>query len=200
MRGLLAGSLIALSADFAAADGEPGGEPPASNAPVPPPGATAPATTEESTEPAAWTARPEHPDQASQVGEASWYGPGFHGRLTANGEFFDQEGLTAAHRWLPFGTQIVVTNLDNGCSVTLRVTDRGPFHGERILDCSKAAAEELGFIDRGVARIRWDVLRWPPRKRGSLRLGTGPTFSSSDKPLLKPPRAHEPLPPIALEY
>ncbi len=145
-------------------------------------------------------ARPsEEADRASQVGEASWYGPGFHGRLTANGEIYDQDGMTAAHRWLPFGTQILVTNLENGCSVTLRVTDRGPYHGARILDCSKAAAEALGFIDHGVTRIRWDVLRWPEKRRRSLRLGTGPTLATSEQPLIRPPRQHEPVPPIAFE-
>ena len=137
-------------------------------------------------------------DKAWQVGEASWYGPGFHGRLTANGETFDQEAFTAAHRWLPFGTRIVVTNLDNGCSITLRVTDRGPYHGNRILDCSRAAAEELGFIDTGTAHIRWDVVQWPPKRR-SLRLGFGPPVATSERPLIPPPRSFEPPLPIAIE-
>lgn len=139
------------------------------------------------------------PDKASQTGTASWYGPGFHGRQTANGEIYDQDAMTAAHKWLPFGTQIVVTNLDNGCSVVLRVTDRGPYHGERILDCSKAAAEALGFIDKGVARIRWDVLRWGTRKTRALRLGLGPPLPAPETPLLQPPRLREPQTPIALE-
>jgi rare lipoprotein A (peptidoglycan hydrolase) len=138
------------------------------------------------------------PDKASQVGTASWYGPGFHGRQTANGEIFDQDAMTAAHRWLPFGTQIVVTNLDNGCSAVLRVTDRGPYHGERILDCSRAGAEALGFIDKGVARIRWDVLAWPKSRKG-LRLGLGPPIATSDKPLIRPPKVHEPQTPVALD-
>jgi rare lipoprotein A (peptidoglycan hydrolase) len=95
---------------------------------------------------------------SSRVGVASWYGPGFHGRLTACGEIFDQDALTAAHRSLPFGTLLAVTNLDTGCRVTLRVNDRGPYHGHRILDCSRAGAEELGFIDAGIARIQWEIV------------------------------------------
>ena len=95
---------------------------------------------------------------APREGLASWYGPFFHGRLTACGEVFDQHALTAAHRSLPFGTKIAVTNLETGCSVVLRVNDRGPYHGRRILDCSRAAAEALGFVDKGVTRIRWVVV------------------------------------------
>lgn len=133
-------------------------------------------------------------DSASQEGQASWYGGKFHGRPTASGEIFDQDGLTAAHRWLPLGTRIVVTNLDNGCSLALRVTDRGPYHGGRILDCSRAAARELGFIDQGVARVRWDVLQWPEPRR-SLRLGFGPPIATSDRPLIAPPLPHVPPPP-----
>lgn len=94
----------------------------------------------------------------AREGTASWYGPQFHGRMTACGETFDQDGLTAAHRTLPFGTLLAVTNLDTGCSVMLRVNDRGPYHGDRILDCSRAGAQELGFIDDGVARIRWEII------------------------------------------
>ena len=138
-------------------------------------------------------------DAAWQEGTASWYGPGFHGRMTANGETFDQDAFTAAHRWLPFDTQILVTNLDNGCSVTLRVTDRGPYHGDRILDCSRAGAEALGFLDTGTAHVRWNVLTWPTKKRRSLRLGTGPPLPQGPPPLIPPPKPLEPMVPAAFE-
>ena len=75
-----------------------------------------------------------------QVGVASWYGPGFHGRRTANGEIYDQYELTAAHRTLPLGTRAMVTNLDNGRSVEVRINDRGPFVDGRVIDLSYGAA------------------------------------------------------------
>lgn len=91
--------------------------------------------------------------QAKQCGSASWYGPGFHGRTTANGERFDQNQMTAAHKRLPFGSKIRVTNQLNGKSLTLRVNDRGPFAKGRILDASAAAAKKLGFMRRGHAPV-----------------------------------------------
>ena len=91
--------------------------------------------------------------QAKQCGNASWYGPGFHGRTTANGERFNQNAMTAAHKRLPFGAKIRVTNQLNGKSLTLRVNDRGPFAKGRILDASKAAAKQLGFQRRGHAPV-----------------------------------------------
>lgn len=91
-------------------------------------------------------------------GAASWYGPGFHGRLTASGERFDVEALTAAHPSLPFGTRILVTNAANGRSVIVRINDRGPFAGKRILDLSEKAAQVIGMIDRGVAKVKIVVL------------------------------------------
>ena len=90
---------------------------------------------------------------AKQCGNASWYGPGFHGRTTANGEKFNQNALTAAHKRLPFGAKIKVTNQLNGKSLTLRVNDRGPFAKGRILDASMAAARKLGFQSRGHAPV-----------------------------------------------
>lgn len=91
-------------------------------------------------------------------GLASWYGPGFHGRLTANGEQFNQYELTAAHRSLPFGTTVRVTNTNNGRSVIVRINDRGPFSGGRIIDLSVAAAQEIGMISSGVAQVKVEVL------------------------------------------
>lgn len=87
-------------------------------------------------------------------GLASYYGAELQGRPTANGERFDKEKLTAAHRTLPFGTCVVVTAVQSGRAVTVRVNDRGPYVGGRIIDLSEAAARELGFIDAGVARVR----------------------------------------------
>jgi rare lipoprotein A (peptidoglycan hydrolase) len=89
-----------------------------------------------------------------QVGVASWYGPGFHGRRTASGERFDQNDLTAAHRKLPLGSEVKVTNLANGRSVTVAINDRGPYAKGRVLDLSEAAARKLGMVEDGVAKVR----------------------------------------------
>ena len=92
-----------------------------------------------------------------QVGMASWYGPGFHGRRTASGEIYDQDALTAAHPSLPFGTRVRVTNLDNGRAVDVRITDRGPFVDGRVIDLSRAGARVIGLIGPGVGRVRIEV-------------------------------------------
>ncbi|MGH9357014.1 MAG: septal ring lytic transglycosylase RlpA family protein [Terriglobia bacterium] len=94
-------------------------------------------------------------------GLASWYGQQFQGDPTASGEAFDMNGLTAAHRDLPLGTEIRVTNLRNQRSLVLRVNDRGPFIPGRMLDVSRAAAKRLGFAARGLARVRVDIMRLP---------------------------------------
>ena len=92
------------------------------------------------------------------VGLASYYARKFHQRRTASGEVYDQDGMTAAHRRLPFGTRVRVTNLHNGKSVILRINDRGPFRKERIIDVSYRAARQLGFVGRGVAEVRVEVV------------------------------------------
>jgi rare lipoprotein A (peptidoglycan hydrolase) len=92
-----------------------------------------------------------------QVGLASWYGPGFHGRPTASGATFDQHRLTAAHRSLPLGARVTVTRLDNGRSVKVEISDRGPYVRGRVLDLSRAAAARLGMLDVGVARVRIEL-------------------------------------------
>ncbi len=92
-------------------------------------------------------------------GVASWYGPGFHGRATANGERFNQHDLTAAHRTLPFGTRVRVTNTRNGRSVVVRINDRGPFSGGRIIDLSRGAAGAIGLLQSGTAPVIVEVLR-----------------------------------------
>jgi len=86
--------------------------------------------------------------------KASWYGPKFHGKLTANGEIYNQMALTAAHKSLKFGTLLKVTNTKNGRSVIVRINDRGPYIAGRDLDLSKGAAIELGLLRRGVARVK----------------------------------------------
>ncbi len=93
------------------------------------------------------------------IGIASWYGPGFHGRRTANGERFDRNRLTAAHPTLPLPSLVEVTNLENGRKVVVRVNDRGPFAGNRLIDLSEAAARKLGFREKGLARVRVRFLR-----------------------------------------
>lgn len=98
------------------------------------------------------------PIRLSLQGLASWYGPGFHGNVSASGEVFDENALTAAHRTLPFGTRVLVTNLANGMSVVVRINDRGPFYGNRVIDLSAGAARVLGLIQVGVAPVRIDVL------------------------------------------
>lgn len=93
----------------------------------------------------------------ADCGLASWYGSAHHGRLTASGERFDMRAMTAAHKSLPFGTRLRVS-LD-GRSVTVRITDRGPYVAGRVLDLSRGAAARLGMIDRGVARVCWERVR-----------------------------------------
>lgn len=97
-------------------------------------------------------------DAEKFTGVASWYGPGFQGRRTANGEKFNMHQMTAAHRNLPFGTQLRVTHLENGKSVTVTVNDRGPFITGRVLDLSYAAAKQIGMLGSGHAEVRARVL------------------------------------------
>jgi len=93
-------------------------------------------------------------DNVLETGVASWYGPKFHGRLTANGERYDMDGITAAHRTLPFNTVVLVENLDNGKTVEVRINDRGPFAKNRIIDLSRGAARKVDMIGPGTARVR----------------------------------------------
>lgn len=92
-------------------------------------------------------------------GTASWYGPGFFGNRTASGEVFRPGTLTAAHRTLPFGTMVRVTNLNNGRSTVVRINDRGPFVGNRVIDLGHGAAQQVGLVSSGIARVRLEVLR-----------------------------------------
>ncbi|MBA7687475.1 Endolytic peptidoglycan transglycosylase RlpA [subsurface metagenome] len=109
---------------------------------------------------------------SSQEGLASWYGGKFQGRRTANGEIFDTNKLTAAHKTLPFGTLVKVTNLTNGKSTMVRINDRGPFVEGRIIDLSRAAAAAIGMAGRGVVRVRIEAYEGlSPKKVYSLQLG-----------------------------
>ena len=100
------------------------------------------------------------PDVAKVItGEASWYGPGFYGNRTANGEIYRQGTMTAAHRTLPFGTKVRVTNLWNGRSAVIRINDRGPFVAHRVIDLGHGAASTLGLTGSGIADVRLEVLR-----------------------------------------
>lgn len=105
------------------------------------------------------------PPRMRQTGLASYYGPGLHGRRTASGERFDQTGMTAAHRTLPLGTRVRVTNLENSESVVVTINDRGPYGRNRrrgvIIDVSRAAAKRLDFIADGLTRVRVEVLDTP---------------------------------------
>lgn len=98
----------------------------------------------------------------SAVGTASWYGADFHGRRTANGETYNMHSLTAAHRTLPLSSTVRVTNLTNHRSLVLRVNDRGPFAGNRLIDLSAESAKQLGFYDRGLAKVKVELVGGVP--------------------------------------
>ena len=109
------------------------------------------------------------PPEATQTGVASWYGPNFHGKTTSNKEIYDMHDLTAAHKSLPFGTYVVVTNLNNGRSVTVRINDRGPFVKGRIIDLSYAAAKAVDMIGTGTAPVKLEILTEISPKRSSQK-------------------------------
>ena len=131
----------ALPAESLPSDSLPAAEPVAAPVKAEPPKPPAPAVVSVST------------------GEASWYGPGFFGNRTASGEVLRPGTLTAAHRSLPFGTRVRVTNLWNGRSAVVRINDRGPFHGARVIDLAHGAANQLGLVASGVAKVKLEVLR-----------------------------------------
>lgn len=98
--------------------------------------------------------KPKHDPKYDETGLAQWYGDKFHGKLTATGETFDKNGITAAHRTLPLNSMVLVTNLETGQTLTVRLNDRGPFVGGRLIDLSEGAAEALGIRDKGLGRVR----------------------------------------------
>lgn len=109
-------------------------------------------------------------DGYSENGVASWYGPNFHGKKTANGEWYDMYKMTCAHRILPMNTKLMIKNLDNGRTAEVRVNDRGPFVNNRVIDLSYAAADMLGVVGPGTARVYLETLR------GEKILYVGPFF------------------------
>ena len=123
---------------------------------VPAPQAPAPQAIEEAT--------PAEKLKTIQVGTASWYGPRFHGKETASGETFNQYALTAAHRTLPLGTEVKVTNVETGQSVYVKINDRGPYVKGRHLDLSQAAAKQIGLIKPGVAKVKIES-KIPPQAK-----------------------------------
>lgn len=138
--------------------------------------------------------RPAEQPNYDEVGLASWYGDAFHGRPTATGEPFDMHSLTAAHKTLPLPGLVEVTNLSNGRRAVLRLNDRGPFVEGRIIDLSRAAAEELGLLNRGVGEVRVRYLGLAPRLGGGAPLQQASTTSgrpaapsSTERPYLSEP-------------
>src|SRR5258708_32068145 len=144
----------------------PGPEPapePVPTQPPAPPGTAQPPTRNAPSVPGAYV----------EQGTASWYGVPFHGRRAANGEIFDMNTLVAAHRTLPFGSVLRVTNLNNGRSVEVRVIDRGPFVGDRILDLARAAAVSLDMLGTGTAPVRIELLSGPSPASGEFTVQIG---------------------------
>jgi rare lipoprotein A len=108
-----------------------------------------------------------------ELGTASWYGKEFHGRKTASGETFDMNGVSAAHRTLPLGSSIRVTNLDNFKSIKVKVNDRGPFARNRVIELSYGAAKELGFAEIGTARVKIEALEPIPESEAVYTVHVG---------------------------
>lgn len=121
----------------------------------------------------------------NETGIASWYGPNFHGKMTANGERFDENELTAAHKTLPLPSIVRVTNLENGRSLIVRVNDRGPYAHSRIIDMSKRSAELLGFKNKGVAKVRVQILE-PESKMVANVAKSGKSTNGMEVPMNRP--------------
>lgn len=161
---------VLVMACVLAVGGCAGRKPVAARQPPPSQPSTLPPAAPEKPEPASPSSKPAHgrvPKAAKAIpampgfteeGKASWYGAQFHGRRTSNGEIYDMHKLTAAHRTLPFETIVRVTNLNNGKSTTVRITDRGPFVGNRIIDLSQAAAREIESTGSGVVPVHLEVI------------------------------------------
>ena len=136
---------------------------------------------------------------AAETGVASWYGIPYHGRRAANGEIYDMNQLTAAHRTLPFETWVRVKNLDNGRTVEVRIQDRGPFVGNRIIDLSRAAAQQINMIGPGTARVTLTIIRAPAHPLVPLPAPVSaplPAPVSAPLPAPVPAAAVTPVPPV----
>ena len=143
--------------------------PPAPNAPIPPRYPNAPA----SGPPPPAERQPAIPGQYVEDGIASWYGPQFNGHRTSDGEVYDMHQFTAAHRTLPFGTLLRVTNLSNGLQTEVRVNDRGPFVANRIIDLSLSAAKAIQMVGTGTAQVRLEVISGPNPQAGYFGVQVG---------------------------
>lgn len=128
------------------------------------------------------------PDNYREQGVASWYGKKFHGHLTSNGEIYNMYGMTAAHKTLPIPSYVKVTNRSNGRSVIVRVNDRGPFHGDRVIDLTYTAAKKLGFVDQGTARVMVEYID-PNAYQAPVKkiIATQPKSVNSKEPLAPAP-------------
>lgn len=125
---------------------------------------------------------------ATERGIASWYGEPYHGRRTANGEVYDMNGISAAHKTLPFETRVRVDNLDNGQSMVVRINDRGPFIKGRIIDLSLGAARQIDMVNAGVAKVKLTIVETPPSSdpvKGSSSRSDVPTDFSSNRYLIQ---------------
>jgi rare lipoprotein A len=131
------------------------------------------------------------------TGIASWYGADFHGKATANGEIYDMNALTAAHPTLPMPSWVMVTNLENGRTLKLRVNDRGPFVGGRIIDISRRGAQLLGFAEQGTTRVRVEIIAEESRALAEALTGGRPVAMAAATPVQQPQaeeRSMEPTP------
>ena len=116
-----------------------------------------------------------------EEGIASWYGPGFHGKRTANGEIYNMHAMTAGHRILPLGSIVRVTNKNNGRSLIVRINDRGPFADDRVIDLSRAAADKLDIVTKGIAPVRIVALSDPRTASAAAKAGGQPPKLNHDK-------------------
>lgn len=171
--GLLTGLALATFAAGCAAR-RPIANPPATTPEQSTPSSTAPSNAP--TRPPVSTGAPAQsavPGEYTEQGVASWYGAPFNGRRTSNGEIYDMYQLTAAHRTLPFGAVVRVTNLGNGKQVNVRINDRGPFVANRVIDLSYSAAEAIGMVGPGTAEVRLDVVAGPDPNVGFFAVQVG---------------------------
>ena len=157
-------------------------QPPVQNPPAQQPGSPipgAPAPSPSSGPPSAVERQPAIPGQYVEEGVASWYGDPFNGRRTSNGEIYDMHQFTAAHRTLPFGAIVRVTNLRNGKQTEVRITDRGPFVANRVIDLSLSAAQAIDMVGTGTAVVRIEILGGPNPQAGFFGVQVG-AFQSQD--------------------
>ena len=166
---------------------------PATHAPAPvpsapsnaPPSTGNPPASPPSGPPLAVERRPAVPGEYVEEGVASWYGAPFHGRRTSNGETYDMHEMTAAHRTLPFGAVVRVTNLRNGMQTEVRINDRGPFVANRVIDLSEAAARAIEMVGPGTAPVRLEIISGPNPRVGFFGVQVGAFLSPENADRLK---------------